>query len=196
MKAEKNTNITTVVTGKNTRCSYLNASEAKEPLGGGTPKFSGSFIIPKDDVITYEKIKSAIQAAYEEGKEKLRGNSKTIPPLSSIKTPLRDGDLDRPDDPAYANSWFINASSIRKPKCFDSSGNEIIDSSELYSGIYAKVMLSFYVFYVNGNKGIAAGFQGLKKMRDGEPLGGAYITADSFDDDDEDETDTDDDFLN
>ena len=186
---KKNMNPTTVVTGKDTRCSYLNANEPKAPLGGGTPKYSDSVIIPKSDVVTVEKIKAAIEAAYREGEGKLKGNGKTVPSLASLKTPLRDGDEERPEDPAYRNSYFINANSTRKPKCFDQDGNEIIDGSELYSGIYAKVMLNFYAFNVNGNRGIAAGFQGLKKVRDGEPLGGVNVTADSFDDDDDDNDD-------
>lgn len=32
---------------------------------------------------------------------KLKGNGKTVPALSVLKTPLRDGDLERPDDAAY-----------------------------------------------------------------------------------------------
>ena len=51
--------------------------------------------------MTVQKIKAAIQAAYEEGQAKLKGNGRTVPPLTAIKTPLRDGDTERPDDPAY-----------------------------------------------------------------------------------------------
>lgn len=66
-------------------------------INGGAPKYSVSLIIPKSDTATVEKIKAAIQAAYEEGESKLKGNGKTVPALSVLKTPLRDGDLERPD---------------------------------------------------------------------------------------------------
>lgn len=95
-----------VITGKDTRWSYANVWEAKS-INGGTPKFSVSLIIPKTDTVTVQKIKVAIQAAYEEGQAKLKGNGRTVPPLTAIKTPLRDGDTERPDDPAYAGSYFI-----------------------------------------------------------------------------------------
>jgi hypothetical protein len=101
-----NTNPMKVITGPNTRWSYANVWEAKS-INGGTPKFSVSLIIPKSDTRTIAKIKAAIEAAYREGEAKLKGNGKTMPPLSAIKTPLRDGDTERPDDPAYANSYFI-----------------------------------------------------------------------------------------
>ena len=39
------------------------------------PKYSVSLIIPKSDTKTIEKIRAAIQAAYEEGQGKLKGNS-------------------------------------------------------------------------------------------------------------------------
>ena len=89
-----------VITGKDTRWSYANVWEAKS-INGGTPKFSVSLIIPKSDTVTVQKIKAAIQAAYEEGQAKLKGNGRSVPPLTAIKTPLRDGDTERPDDPAY-----------------------------------------------------------------------------------------------
>jgi len=182
-----------VVTGKNTRFSYLNANEPKAPLGGGKPKYSASLIIPKTDTITIEKIKKAIKAAYDEGQGKLRGAGKTVPALNTLKTPLRDGDTDRPDDENYANAYFINTNAERKPKAFDGNGNDIVDSSELYSGIYGKAVINFYAYNVNGNKGIAAGFEALQKLRDGEPLGGNNISADIFADGDDDDDDS---FLN
>ena len=60
-------NPTKVITGKKCIMSYLNVNEPKVPLGGGTPKYSVSIIIPKSDTVTVEKIKAAIQAAYTEG---------------------------------------------------------------------------------------------------------------------------------
>lgn len=106
-------NPTKVVTGKNTRFSYLIVNEPKS-INGGTPKYSVSLIIPKSDTVTVEKCKAAIKAAYDEGQSKLKGNGKSVPALKMLKTPLRDGDEERPDDPAYADSYFINANhSIR-----------------------------------------------------------------------------------
>ena len=98
----KNANPMKVITGPDTRWSYANVWEAKS-INGGTPKFSVSLIIPKSDTRTLNRIKAAIEAAYKEGESKLKGNGKTVPPLSSIKQPLRDGDIERPDDEAYAN---------------------------------------------------------------------------------------------
>ena len=58
-------NPTKVITGPETRWSYANVWDAKS-INGGAPKFSVSLIIPKSDTKTVEKIKAAIQAAYEE----------------------------------------------------------------------------------------------------------------------------------
>ena len=70
-------NATKVITGPNTRWSYANVWDAKS-INGGAPKYSVSLIIPKSDTATVEKIKAAIQAAYEEGQSKLKGNGKTV----------------------------------------------------------------------------------------------------------------------
>ena len=177
-----------VITGKDTRWSYANVWEAKS-INGGTPKFSVSLIIPKSDKVTVEKIKAAIQAAYEEGQAKLKGNGRSVPPLTAIKTPLRDGDIERPDDPAYANAYFINANSATAPGIVDIDCNPILSRSEVYSGVYGRASISFYAFNSNGNKGIACGLNNLQKIRDGEPLGGKASAAADF------ASDEDDDFL-
>ena len=176
-----------VITGPNTRWSYANVWEAKS-INGSTPKFSVSLIIPKSDSQTVGKIKSAIQAAYEEGQSKLKGSSRSVPPLSAIKNPLRDGDVERPDDPVYANSYFINANSTTAPGIVDAARQPIIERSEVYSGVYGRASINFYAFNSNGNKGIACGLNNLQKIRDGEPLGGRTRAEDDFADcDDEDE---------
>lgn len=181
-------NPTKVITGVNTRWSYVNAWDPKS-INGGTPKYSVSLIIPKDDVATVNKIKAAIEAAYREGESKLKGNGKTVPALSVLKTPLRDGDLERPDDEAYANSYFVNANSSTAPGIVDADRQPIIERSEVYSGVYGRASINFYAFNSNGNKGIACGLNNLQKIRDGEPLGGKASAESDF------ATSDDDDFL-
>lgn len=180
---------TKVITGINTRWSYANVWDPKTPLGGGTPKYSVSLIIPKDDAVTVNKIKAAIQAAYEEGQSKLKGNAKSVPPLTAIKNPLRDGDIERPDDEAYAGCYFVNANSSSKPGVVDADRQPIIERSEVYSGVYGRASINFYAFNVNGNRGIACGLNNLQKIKDGEPLGGKASAESDF------ATEDDDDFL-
>lgn len=181
-------NPTKVITGPKTRWSYANVWDAKS-INGGAPKYSVSLIIPKDDTKTVEKIQAAIKAAYEEGQSKLKGNGKSVPALSVIKTPLRDGDAERPDDEAYKNSYFINANSATAPGIVDADRNPILERSEVYSGVYGRASISLYAFNCNGNRGIACGLNNLQKISDGEPLGGKSRAEDDFN------TDDDDDFL-
>ena len=180
-------NPTKVITGKKCVMSYLNVNEPKTPLGGGTPKYSVSIIIPKSDTATVEKIKAAIQAAYTEGESKLKGNSKVLPALEDLKSPLRDGDKERKGDDAYKNCYFVNANSTTKPGVVDADRQPILDSSELYSGIIGRASINFYAFNSNGNRGIACGLNNIQNLADGTPLGGHSRAEDDFADDDDDE---------
>ena len=184
----KATNPLKVITGPDTRWSFANVWEPKS-VNGGTPKFSVSLIVPKSDVKTVAKIKAAIEAAYHEGEAKLKGSGKSVPPLAAIKYPLRDGDIERPDDSAYANAYFINANATSAPGIVDADRNPILSRSEVYSGVYGRASISFYAFNSNGNKGIACGLNNLQKMRDGEPLGGKTSAESDF------ATEEDEDFL-
>ncbi|MCI2105519.1 MAG: DUF2815 family protein [Intestinimonas sp.] len=175
-----------VITGPDTRWSYANVWEPKS-INGGTPKYSVSLIIPKSDAKTITKLKAAIEAAYHEGESKLKGNGKTVPPLAAIKNPLRNGDVERPDDPAYSNAYFINANSATAPGIVDADLNPVLTRSEVYSGVYGRASINLYAFNSNGNKGIACGLNNLQLIRAGEPLGGKMSAEDDFASDDDDD---------
>ena len=184
----KSTNPTKVVTGICT-FSYLNCWEPKA-VEGSKPKYSVSLIIPKSDTRTVEKIRAAIAAAYEDGQSKLKGNGKVVPALDVLKTPLRDGDKERPGDEVYKNSWFINANSTTLPGVVDADRQPILDRAEMYSGVKGRASINLYAYNSNGNRGIACGLNNLQKISDGTPLGGKTRAEDDFATDDED------DFLN
>ena len=84
------------------------------------------------------KIKKAVEQAKEDGKSKWEVK---IP--ANLKLPLRDGDLDRPEDEAYAGAYFINANSKQAPQVVDRNVQPILDQSELYSGCYIRASVTF-----------------------------------------------------
>lgn len=165
------------------RLSYANVWEPQS-INGSEPKYSVSVIIPKSDKATIQKIQQAVEQAKQEAISKFGGK---IP--ANLKLPLRDGDIDRPDDEAYANSYFINCNSKQKPQVVDQQVQPILDQAEVYSGCYGRVSVTFYGFNSNGNRGVAAGLGNIQKLKDGEPLGGRVRAEDEFD------TLDDDDFL-
>ena len=168
-----------VVTGPNTRFSYVTVWEPKSN-NGSEPKYSASLLIPKTDIDTIQKINAAIQAAYESGADILKGKSSSVPALAAIRTPLRDGDVERPDDPGYAGCYFIHANNKRQPGVVDAQCNPILDKTEVYSGCYGRASINLYAYNSNGNRGIGAALNHIQKLRDGEPLGGGSTAAQDF----------------
>lgn len=179
----QNTDSRKVVTGV-VRLSYANIWEPKS-INGSAEKYSVSVIIPKSDTKTISAINAAIDNAINEGISKFGGKK---PNKAALKLPLRDGDIER-DDEAYKDSYFINANSQTAPQIVDKDLNLILDKTEVYSGVYARVSMTFYAFNSNGNRGIACGLGNIQKIRDGEPLGGGSSAEQDF------AADVDDDFL-
>lgn len=156
------------------RLSYAHIWEP-DSINGSDPKYSVSLIIDKKDTELIKRIRAAIELAKEEGKGKWGGK---IP--ANLKLPLRDGDIDRPEDEAYAGSYFVNANSKQAPQIVDRQVQPILDQSEVYSGCYARVSVTFFAYNSNGNKGIGAGLGNVQKIRDGESLGSRVNAQDEF----------------
>lgn len=173
----KNNNPTHVITGK-CRLSYAHVWEPSRMSEDDPLKYSACIIVPKSDTTTINKIKAAVEAAIQDGiKAKWKGKKP-----ANLKTPLRDGDEERPDDPAFKDSYFFNANGRRQPGIVDMSRQDILDQSEVYSGCYCRFSVDFYPF--NGKQnGVAAGLNNIQKVADGEPLAGGSRAEDDFDDD-------------
>lgn len=158
------------------RISFANIWEPKA-INGGDEKYSVSCVIPKSDKKTIAKIQKAVEAAKEDGKTRRWGGK--IPP--NLKLPLRDGDIDRPDDENYADCYFVNASSKDAPQVVDRKVNPVLDPMTVYSGCYCNVSVNFYAFNANGNRGVAAGLGNIQFVKDGERLSGKASADADFD---------------
>lgn len=149
---------------------------------GSNAKYSVSLIIPKEDVKTINAVKKAIEIAAENGTKETFGG-KDPHKIPNFKWPLRDGDIDRENDEAYANSYFLNATANPEkhvPQVVDKHRQKIIDQTEFYSGCYGYAAINFYPFNVSGNRGIACGLQHVMKSKDGPALGGSVSVDVAF----------------
>lgn len=158
------------------RISFANIWQPKA-INGGDEKYSVSCVIPKSDRKTLALIQKAVEAAKEDGRT--RKWSGKIPP--NLKLPLRDGDIDRPDDETYQDSMFVNATSKDAPGIVDRRVQPVTDPMMVYSGCYCNVSVNFYPFNANGNRGVAAGLSNIQFVKDGERLSGRASAESEFD---------------
>ena len=193
----ENTSVTTKVTIGECRLSYCHLFTPEAIADGGEKKYSVSIIIPKSNTKLVAEIKKAISAALQLGvASKFGGKTPT-----NWKNPLRDGDLEKGEDEAYAGSYFIIPKSNTKPgmvKRMKVNGQntlvEVTNEEDVYSGCLGYVSVNFFPFSNAGNKGVGAGLNNVLKTRDGDFLGGrssaqtdfSNVNLDAFDDEDED----------
>lgn len=171
--ANKNQNSTKVIIP--CRISFANIWEPKG-INGGEEKYSVSCIIPKSDKKTLAKIHGAIEAAKEVGMSRKFGGK--IP--QNLRTPLHDGDIDRPDDEAYKDAMYLNANSKDAPQIVDRKVQPIVDPMECGSGDFCNVSLNFYAYSAGGNRGIGVGLGNIQLIKNGARLAGRTSASSDF----------------
>lgn len=178
---------TEVITRKPVRMSYVFLNSPRKKDDGTDGKYGATLLIPKSDKETIAAINAAIEEARVEGAANGIKGAKTFP------SPLRDGDGQRPRGgdygPECAGMMVLNTTSERQPKVCDRQRNPIIDPDEIYSGMWANVLIRFRCFNVPGNSGISCYLNNVQKVRDDQPLGGSAPKAEdvfeAIDDDDD-----------
>lgn len=171
---------TNVTTGQ-VRLSYVHLFQPYAGPNGGEPKYSTTILIPKSDVATKQRIDAATQAAIIAGVS-TRWNGVRPP---QIALPVHDGDGPRPSDgmpfgEECKGHWVVSASSKQQQAVVDINLNPIINQTEIYSGVYARVNINFFPYANSGKKGIGCGLGPVQKISDGEPLGGGVSAEQAF----------------
>ena len=171
------------VTLKNVRFSYCALFQPRPPYNNpaGEPKYSVTVLVPKTNTEAKALIDREIAAAIEAGvSSKWNG---VRPPAPAVC--VHDGDGVRPNDGSpYSEEcrgcWVFTASSKNQPFVVDKAVQQIIDPTQVYSGMWGNVNVNFFAYNSAGKKGIGCGLNGVQKVRDGEPLGSHMTAEEAF----------------
>jgi len=161
------------------RFSYMNAFTPRAVNDGDKEAYSVTLLIPKTEVALIKKIKEGIEIATEAGIKKLWKGVKPGP--SVFKYPLHDGDVEKPDQEAYAGMMFVNARNTKKPGVLMRVDNNNVPGTEeaVYSGSYGYATVQFFPFDKKG-KGVGCSLQNILKTKDGERLAGGASAEEDF----------------
>lgn len=188
-----------VITGK-VRLGYPNLFKAKSQEDGQDPKFGVELLIPKTDTKTIAKIRAAQNAAAKSEKGRKAFGGDAVPTWGADKFPhkkftdtLRDGDDEDENDghPERIGHWFISVRSSEqyKPGVVDKDREPVIDQSEVYGGVYARVSIAAFAFDNKGKKGVSFGLNNVMVLGYGDPFGAPRASADEDFDDEFEDTD-------
>lgn len=177
---------TRVTTGK-VRLSFPKLFEPSAVNPDDKPKFGTMVLIPKSDKDTMAKLHEAEEEVKRTKASKWGGK---VP--HKLKLVIHDGDEDDLERyPEREGHWYFTASSPAEypPGVVDKQVNAILDRSEVYSGVYARVSVSAFAYDYNGTKGIGFGLNNVQILGGGERLSGGGVAAsedfDSVDDEDD-----------
>lgn len=171
------------ITINDVRFSYVNLFQPRAPFNNpnGEPKYGCTILLPKSNTAAKAAIDQAIAQAIELGVTKCWGGVR--PPQPAIC--VHDGDGPRPSDGSSFGEecrgcWVFTASSKQAPFVVDAQVQNIIDPTQVYSGMWGNVNVNFFPYNQAGKKGIGCGLNGVQKTRDGEPLGSHISAQDAF----------------
>lgn len=135
---------------------YLAADNAQ-------PKYCLTLIIPKSEKSEISRLKKAFEETALANKDFLSSK-----PLKKHSIGLKDGD--KREDPVFADSYYLTATSIEKPGIVDVDINPIIDADELYDGCLGRASITLYPYVTNVSSGIAVGLNNVQKLKDGKKV--------------------------
>ena len=153
------------------RVSFVHVAEPR-PGYAAEPRYSCTLLIEKNDEATLDAVQAAIEEAVQKGLARKWNDS--MP--DEVRSPLKDGDEERADDPAYRGCYFITATTGNKPELIDQNANRIEDRTKIYSGCYCNVLVDMFPYKslsFDGKPaicGIAAELEAIQLVREGESL--------------------------
>ena len=144
----------------------------KSTFQGKEGKFEGTFLFPKTDTKTYDKLMAAIEATKVEGK---------LGKVPASKICIQDGDEIEYD--GYEGMWAVKAANSKRPTVIDRDKSPLTEEDDkLYAGCYVNAIVSPWPQDNDFGKRVNANLLGVQFVKDGEPFGDAVVAhADDFD---------------
>jgi hypothetical protein len=179
---------------RNVRLSYEHIFKASAIEEGQEPKYSATFIIPKD----HQDLPAVKRAFFEAGQESFAadfGKAGSWPRgyTCSLKDADKDinsmGEILAEKNPAYKGCYILEANSTRRPVVLNRAKAAVTEEDGLiYSGCYVNASLAAAGYtFGKTKKGVKAYLNGVQFVKDGERFGAD--ATDDFDALDGDEDD-------
>ncbi len=170
------------------RLSYPNLFTAKEYEG----KFSWgcTMIFSKDTDISplliaaqnacIEKWGSDV-SKWPSKKQRSKKDPKKVISISTLRSPFRDGDIEKPDKEEYENTIFIGASCKKNQPgvCDYPDRNPITSEAEIKAGDWCRATLIANA-YDEGSEGVSFVLMNVQKLQNGKGFGGGRNAAQDF----------------
>lgn len=142
------------------------------------PKSEKSKLAPLAEAIVAAAVKKFGDATKPPDQEKAR--IVALLKGGKLKSPLRDGDLERPTDKEFKDAMFANASSERAPGIVDRHTQAVFEDTEAYSGCTFRASIAVFAYDRDGGKGVALGLNNLQVTGKGPRLDGRKPPEDDF----------------
>ena len=159
--------------------SYANIFVAREIEGSNSgPKFSVCLLWDKE-----EKGLAPLRARIEAvAVAKFGPSAKSWLAQSGGKfwNPIKDGDIEKPEDPVYKGKVFMNVSSKNAPQVCDMQLQRIMSVEDAYSGCTFRAQVGLFAFDKAGKKGVSCGLNNLQVVKKGPRIDGRQDAADAF----------------
>lgn len=178
---------------RNVRLSYEHIFQATKFTDNAVPKYSATFILPKD----HPDLPAVKRAFFEAGKDSFPDafNGKTWPKgyTCSLKDADEEvnsmGEILAEKNPAFAGCYIIEANSTRRPVTLHRDKSQVTeDDGIIYSGCYVNASLAADGYtYEKIKRGVKCYLNGVQFVKDGERFGvDASADFDSLDGEDDD----------
>jgi hypothetical protein len=125
-------------------------------------------------------LKEMKTVALDKAVETFGPTAKALIQKGKINWPFADtADMDDPSPPFDQPGTVVNFKSADKPGIVDENADPIMDKSEIYSGMEARVSCRCFT-YDNESKGVSFALVNVQKLGDGERLSGNPSAEDDF----------------
>lgn len=177
MAIKKTSNRTHTPVGTAAYVNLFTARQRTDAKGNpqGDPKFGLALFFPEGT-----NLKEMKAEAQRVGVEKFGPKFVELVKKGKMNWPFTDTeDMDDPEAPFDEPGTFVNFKSTDRPGVVDADAEPIMDKSEIYSGMKARVSCRAFA-YDNASKGVAFALINVQKVDDGERMSGNPSAEDDF----------------